>query len=295
MATRSKHQKFAFTDDIMFKRVMDEKDICKGVIGRLIGKAVGDVEYQNTEQEIRMGPTEKVIRTDSYLVESNGVLYDVEMQVEKNSELPLRMRGYQSILDGSVLWRGKDYDSLLESYIVFICTSDPFGAKLPIYSLERRCVEKSDVKFDCKSHWIAINASAYEVLTENEPLKSLLRYIETGEVSEGDDLVERIAREVDRNNADEKWVDAMLSPIETVKQEARVKARREGRAEGRAQGLAEGREEGRSEGRAEGRAEASRRYANLIAHLVKEGKTEELEGLGSDPDQFERLCEKYGF
>ena len=97
--------------------------------------------YHNTEQEIRGLPGGKTIRLDSYLVESCGRLFDVEMQVGRCPAFAKRLRGYQSIMDAGTLKRGDDYDLLKESYLVFICTEDPFGAGLPVYTLERTCMK----------------------------------------------------------------------------------------------------------------------------------------------------------
>lgn len=72
MAKRENGPRLSFHDDPMFKRVMEREDICKGVIERVLGMPVGKVEYLNTEQERRLGPTGKTVRMDSYLVESGG-------------------------------------------------------------------------------------------------------------------------------------------------------------------------------------------------------------------------------
>lgn len=279
-------QLFKFTDDIMFKCVIDDVEICRGIIERLIGRPVEDVKRQNTEQEVRTGPTAKYIRTDTYLVESNGTLYDVEMQLGSARMLPKRFRGYQSVIDNTVLWRGKDYDSLKESYIVFICTKDHFKKGLPVYHIERACREDSGVKFECGAHWMIVNASAYDAVEGDEPLRSLLRYIQTEETTEGDELVARIAAEVAHNNGDKDWRKRMLSPIETVKQEARVQARIEVGDEARAEGLAEG--------RAEGRAEGEERLSKLIETLMGQGRIDDIRAASSDPEKRRELYSEFG-
>lgn len=93
----------SFCDDLMFKRVMEREDICRGVIERILDMPIGKIEYHNTEQEIRGLPGGKTIRLDSYLVESCGRLFDVEMQVGRCPAFAKRLRGYQSIMDAGTL------------------------------------------------------------------------------------------------------------------------------------------------------------------------------------------------
>ena len=134
-------RRLLFSDDPMFKRVMEREDICRGVIERIIRVPVGKVVYHNTEQEVRGLPWGKTIRLDSYLVESDGRPFEVEMQVGRCPAFPKRLRGYQSVMDAATLRRGEDYDRLKESYLVFICLEDPFGEGLPVYTVERTCLE----------------------------------------------------------------------------------------------------------------------------------------------------------
>ena len=54
-------RRLLFSDDPMFKRVMEREDICRGVIERIIRVPVGKVVYHNTEQEVRGLPWGKTI------------------------------------------------------------------------------------------------------------------------------------------------------------------------------------------------------------------------------------------
>lgn len=192
------------------------------------------------------------------------------------------------------------------TYIIFICMEDPFGAGLPVYRFERRCVEDPGVDFDCRSHWIALNASAYSVLGDGSGLGRLLRYVYTEDVADGDGLLEDIDAEVASYNDDREWAMMLLDSITTARQEALVSGHyeglEEGRKEGREQGLAEGRAEGREQGlaegrakgRAEGRAEGEDRYAKLVSLLLEQGRMDDLKSASSDSAVRQRLFEELG-
>ena len=292
METRT-HQEprgLSFSDDLMFKRVMEREDICRGVIERILSIPVGKVEYHNTEQEIRGLPGGKTIRLDSYLVESCGRLFDVEMQVGLCPAFPKRLRGYQSIMDAGTLKRGDDYDMLKESYLVFICLEGPFGVGLPMYTVERTCAEAPQIGFDCGAHWVVLNASAYDKVEGNDGLRSLLRYVKTGEVPTDDVFLVEIDEEVGRNNRDKAVIGMMIDTMTMLKQEARV----QGRAEGRAEGREEGREEGRAEGKAEGREEGIERYGLLVNALLDAGRVDDIRKASADPAFRDSLFAEFG-
>ena len=51
------------------------------------------------------------------------------------------MRFYQAAIDISFLDKGKFYNDLNDSFIIFICTFDAIGKNRPIYTFENLCIE----------------------------------------------------------------------------------------------------------------------------------------------------------
>ena len=66
------------------------------------------------------------IRLDVYLDDEHGTVYDLEMQTTKHSDLPKRSRYYQGMIDLNLIQRGAKFSDLKKSYVIFICTEDPF-------------------------------------------------------------------------------------------------------------------------------------------------------------------------
>ena len=91
-----------------------------------------------------------------------GRVYDIEAQVSREPRIGRRMRYYQSAMDVSELGRGDGVAGLPESYIVFFCQRDPFGLALPSYTVERVCAEAPALDVGSGSHWLALNAQAWE-------------------------------------------------------------------------------------------------------------------------------------
>ena len=66
------------------------------------------------------------------------------MQTTIPDDLPRRMRYYQSMIDVDSLIAGSNYITLKESYIIFLCTKDPFRLGLPVYTFNSVCKESKD-------------------------------------------------------------------------------------------------------------------------------------------------------
>ena len=85
----------------------------------------------------------------------------LEMQTTIQEDLPRRMRYYQSMIDIDSHMKGSNYITLKESYIIFLCTKDPLGLGLPVYTFKTICREKSGFTLDDGVNKIFFNASAF--------------------------------------------------------------------------------------------------------------------------------------
>jgi len=164
-----------FIDDFMFGTVMKNKPICKGVLERLLHIKVGKIEYPSLQKTIAPFYESKGIRLDVYVAEPSRA-FDIEIQTAIPPDLPKRTRYYQSLMDVDCLLRGQSYAELKESYVIFICTQDPFDKGLPVYTFENTCKENGALFLNDKSYKVFYNASAYGKEKDDE-LHALLRYL----------------------------------------------------------------------------------------------------------------------
>ena len=187
-------EELRFTDDFMFCRVMQNPDLCKGVIERLLGIKVEKIEYPELQKEIRPYYSAHGIRLDVYIKDSDRI-FDIEMQTSIPENLPRRMRYYQSMIDVDSLISGCEYETLKESYVIFLCTKDPFGFGLPVYTFNTACKEKSGFALNDGINKIFFNASAF-ASEENLEIKGFLGYLCSGKPS--DSFTENIEQRVER-------------------------------------------------------------------------------------------------
>ena len=168
-------EELTFTDDFLFGRVMQNAEICKGFLERMLEIKIDKIEYPELQKSISPHYQSKGIRLDVYVQDSNRV-FDIEIQNSLGENLPKRTRYYQSMMDIDLLLKGKNYTELKESFVIFICKDDFFGFDLPCYSFSTTCKEKPDLPLNDKSHKIFFNASAFKQ-EKNLEKKSILEYI----------------------------------------------------------------------------------------------------------------------
>ena len=168
-------EELTFTDDFMFGTIMKNKPICKGVLERLLHIKVGKIEYPSLQKTIAPFYESKGIRLDVYVSDRSRV-FDIEIQTSIPPDLPKRARYYQSLMDVDCLLRGQSYAELKDSYVIFICTQDPFNKGFPVYTFENTCREDNTLFLTDKTVKVFYNASAYGKEKDDE-LHALLRYL----------------------------------------------------------------------------------------------------------------------
>ena len=158
------------------------------------------------------------------------------MQTTIPEDLPRRMRYYQSMIDIDSLIAGSDYATLKESYVIFLCTKDPFGLGLPVYTFNTVCREKTDFSLNDGINKLFFNASAF-ASEKNLEIKGFLGYLCNGKPS--DYLTEDIDRRVERLKINEIFrSDYMMDALPLY--DARQAGLKEGMALGEAKGLLAG-------------------------------------------------------
>ena len=99
------------------------------------------------------------------------------------------------MIDLQLVDKGQDYDTLNNSYIIFICLSDLFGKNRYMYTFENVCEEDSEVILNDGSKKVFLNADGKNGAVSEE-LKAFLDYV-AGRPSE-DTFVKKLKRAVEK-------------------------------------------------------------------------------------------------
>ena len=168
-----------FTDDFMFCKAMQNPDLCKGLIEMILADTIGKITYISIQHNLKNYEQAKSVRFDVLVQTENGNLYDVEMQVSNEKNIPKRMRFYQAAIDISFLDKGNFYNDLNDSFIIFICLFDVIGKNRPVYTFENICIEDKNISLQDGTKKVIINSEAFKN-TEDKDLKEFLEYLKTG-------------------------------------------------------------------------------------------------------------------
>ncbi len=227
-------EELTIQDNFLFQKVMQNRRICKHLIEKILGIRIEKITFPESEKSVENRYDSKSIRLDVYVHDENGRVYDIEMQCTNGSEgeLPKRTRYYQGMIDMDELKKGQYYTELKESFIIFICTFDPFGENLPMYTFRHRCIEKEGLELGDLATKIFLNAKGKSD-TIDPDIAAFLRYVD-GKAAEGA-FTEEISREVARikehTETRQEYMTLMMALLES---------KRAGHAEGRAEGVKEG-------------------------------------------------------
>lgn len=233
----------------LFAAAFNDPEICRIALELILGAPIPKVNVK-TEHNILLSPDSKCVRLDVNARSEYDVNYNIEAQNSNEKNIIRRSRYYQAELDVSELKPGDDYNKLPDSYVIFICTFDPFDEGLYRYTFVERCEENGQPLGDgtCK---IFLNTKGKNKDDVPKELVTFLGYFEDS----SDTYVEKI---------DNKSISELHNRIVTLKksreweegymrlEEFLLEQTSEARKEARAEGLKEGRAEGRAEGQQEG-------------------------------------------
>ncbi|MFQ6809620.1 MAG: Rpn family recombination-promoting nuclease/putative transposase [Blautia sp.] len=229
---------------------------CKGFLEMVLGFSIAQVVVSK-EKSIVYHPEYKGVRLDIYAEDENHTHYNVEMQMKKKTALGKRSRYYHSQMVMEALTSGEDYETMPDTFVIFVCDFDPFGEHLYCYTFGNECREKKNVKLDDGSCTIFLSTRGEN---EEEVPAELVRFLKfvTADLEESeedfqDKLVKRFQETIHNIKADREMGERYMIFEEMLREE---------------------KQEGRQEGLLEGRIEA-----------IREGIFELLEDLGEVPDK----------
>ena len=190
-------EELTIQDNFLFQKVMQNKRICKHLIERILDIKIQEITFPDSEKSIAIRYDSKSIRLDVYVEDEQGRVFDIEMQCTNGSEgeLPKRTRYYQGMIDMELLEKGERYKNLNPSYIIFICTFDPFELGLPLYTFRNRCIEADGLELGDETTKLFLNSKG-QCDTLDPDIAAFLRYVD-GNAPKGD-FTKKVDQEVVR-------------------------------------------------------------------------------------------------
>jgi len=226
-------QDLTIKDNFLFGAVMSVEENCRGFLEMVLGFPIAHVVVSR-EKSIIYHPEYKGVRLDIYAEDENHTHYNVEMQVKKKAALGKRSRYYHSQMVMEALESGEDYETLPDTFVIFICDFDPFDQKLYCYTFQNECRENKSVKLGDGSCTIFLSTRGEN---EEEVPPELVRFLKfvTADLKESEeDFQDRLVSQCQKTIRDIKTDREMGERYMTLeellkdeKQEGRLEATRE--------------------------------------------------------------------
>ena len=202
MYLNKKFEDLTISDDFLFGIIMRNPKYCKPFLETILNVRISRIEYPEGQKNINLSLDAKSIRLDIYVADHANTVYNIEMQNGLHRNLPKRTRYYQGMLDLDQMDKGMDYTQLKRSFVIFVCTFDPFHMGRHLYTFENRCVEDTSLSLGDATQKIFLNTKG--IFDDVRPeLKRLLNFID-GKQPE-DAFTQKLSEAVESAKRNEKW------------------------------------------------------------------------------------------
>ena len=177
------------------------------------------------------------VRLDITVRDSENRVFDIEMQLRDEKDIPRRIRYYVGAIDQTNLKPGVDYSKLKDTVVIFITPFDPFNRDRYRYTFRNICLEEETLlELDDGTAKVILNAAGNK--GEISPaLKGFFALVKGLPAPTEDSFAGRVQKQVKAAKRNSAWRREFMNWEMTLLVE-----RRKGREEGRIEGKMEGRD-----------------------------------------------------
>ena len=150
---KEKIKHFTIMNDIFMRNVLKELSCTEYILQVIMNKKELKVIDQTLQKDYKNLQGRSAIL--DCVAENN--FFNVEIQGENDGASPKRARYHCGLLDMNLLNPGNPFDSLPETYVIFITKNDVLGYNRPISHIQRRIKETEDI-FQDGQHILYVNS-----------------------------------------------------------------------------------------------------------------------------------------
>lgn len=202
-----KYDELSFTDDFMFSKILyDDMELTRELLELILDRKIRKVVTVDEQHSVAPRYDAHGVRFDVYAEDDENSVFDIEMQVRTEADLPQRSRYYHTMLNMDLLRKGRPYRKLKDCYVIFICKGAMrLEVDDAVYYYDSRCRNHPEMVLGDGSHTVFVN-SHYEGGGISEGMREFLRYVRTGEVSgERNNLVHKIDGNIYEARQHRRW------------------------------------------------------------------------------------------
>lgn len=204
------YEELLFTDNFMFVKTMElYPEYCREMLELLLSVKIDKIESISTEKQIDNAYESKGVRLDVLVKDSNENIYDAEMQVVVEPDLPNRSRYYHSAINTDFLLKGNRYKDLKPVYVIFICVGSlNYEKQAPIYFFRKTDMNTKVVLADNECT-VVVNSDYINNMdcdSISEELREFLYLVNKGKTKgKNNTLAHRIEGLVEKLKYNKEW------------------------------------------------------------------------------------------
>ena len=153
---KEKIKHFTIMNDIFMRNVLKEISCTEYILQVIMNRTDIKVIDQTLQKDYKNLQGRSAI-LDCVARDAENNFFNVEIQGENDGASPKRARYHCGLLDMNLLNPGEPFDSLPETYIIFITKNDVLGYNRPISHIQRRINETEDI-FQDGQHILYVNS-----------------------------------------------------------------------------------------------------------------------------------------
>ena len=260
-------------DDIFMRIVLKDRKCTEFILQTILQKPDLKVKTQSIQSDLKNLQGRSLI-LDCLCSDTKGTVYNIEVQNDSHGASPKRARYHSGLIDMHILKKGKTFENLPESYVIFICAKDILKENKQIYHISRT-IQESGSKFPDQAEIIYVNTSKSSDNEQGILIKDF--YTKDPKKMHSRVLAKRVADLKENKNIEKGEHDAMTTYYDRLK--------KQWEKEGIAKGIIEG--------KAKGSAESESKMAKLMGFLVREGRIADIEKASESPDYRKALLQEF--
>ncbi|WP_085023782.1 PD-(D/E)XK nuclease family transposase [Anaerovibrio sp. JC8] len=215
-------RQFRLIDDTFFDVCFDGSNECMQLLLNIFFKRNDIIVNEVVTQRSARNLYGRGVCFDVIAMDSNGKIYNVEVQRADEGANPKRARFNNALIDSREINRNTEYKDFPEIWVIFITENDIFGAQLPMYHIERVITELNQPFLDA-AHIIYVNGEH----KGNDALGFLMQDFFCADPAKMH--YPELAKRANFFKYDEKGVKAMCGIMEKFGNELQAEARNEER------------------------------------------------------------------
>lgn len=198
------------TNDAIFGDVIGRKENClqllRAILPQLNLQKIVKIQRQKT---VSLKMLRKGTRFDVWATDDKGQNFDIEMQTSNNLGLLKRSMFYLGRMNDEQLMTGEDYENIKDSYVIFLCTFDPFGYNEAKNEVIQVLQNHRDKKLNSGQHIIFLNSTAIDKSSLMPDLSDFLNYM-NGKINPNSSFIERLDKDKNQYINGKEWKNFML-------------------------------------------------------------------------------------